>query len=109
MTAIEIAISAIALLLTVAAVLIADGRSRARNEVTAEKVLKLEGLMDRVTTLEANAANGRDALERHYRDDMAALATINLTMKEFRAEVLAAIGEVRADLRAREDTSPGRK
>ena len=109
MTPIEIG-SGVLALLAIGGALLADGRARGRNEIVAERVAKLEGLADRVVTLEANANNGKEALERHYKDDMAALAAINLSLREMRAEVLAAVSELRADLRAsREDTSPGRR
>lgn len=89
----------------------ADASARVRSDLVGARVAKIEGLLDRVTTLEANEKNGAAALEKHYRDDMAALARISSDIDRMRTELLGSMSEVRSDIRARlghEDTNPRR-
>lgn len=61
---------------------------------------------ERITKVESAAQTAKEALDKHYRDDMAALAKIDESVRDMRREVLAAVADLRRDIRG--DTSPNR-
>lgn len=110
--AVAVVIAAVTLVLTIGGIFIADGRARARNEITAERVAKLEALPDRVTRLEVSKDETARTIEKHANDDTLAIERMERMVREFFVAIRDDMNGLRADVRAvisgREDTGTHR-